>query len=39
MGIDPEVDKIVPSGKKWKNFFMRYTKLTCARVALNKRSI
>ena len=31
-GIDPEVNKIV-------SCFMRYTKLTCAHVMLNRRSI
>ena len=28
-GINLEVNKIVPFGKKWKKCFLRYTKLTC----------
>ena len=35
----PEVIKVVSCGKKWEKCFMRYTKLTCARVTLNRISI
>ena len=41
-GIDPEVNKIVSyaeKSEKKKKCFMRYTKLTCVRATLNRRSI
>ena len=39
-GIDPEVNKIVSYAEKSeKKYFMRYTKLTCVRATLNRRSI
>ena len=38
-GIDPEVNKIVSYGKSGKKCFMHYTKLTCALVTLNRKSI
>ena len=38
-GTDPGVNKIVHEEKVGKKCFMRYTKLICARVTLNRSSI
>ena len=38
-GIDPEVNKIVPCGKKWKKMFHALHKVDNSRVTLNKISI
>ena len=38
-GIDPEVNKTVSCRKSGKKCFKHYTKLTCTRITLNRRSI